>query len=402
MALLNQTIQWHITEVCKNRCKHCYIGPADNARRKNEELSFENLISILNNLEGIKKTGIEITNFAITGGDPFDHPSFEELLNELCIRNKNVKILGIPERITESNLAMLERFHITEYQVSLDGLAETHDAIRGKGSFDRTIEAITLLCQKSKIRSHIMFTLHSGNYTDLFPLITYLDNLNLAISFSFDLLIFEGMAAKGFQLLDSDIVEKILNRYHMESIRLKKENHKLRLREKIKFYETFGAARVNERFKNYSFVSGCSCGISGAAIEPNGDLYPCRRLPIKIGNLLDENYIELFINHPLMRKLRRVSSYTYCHNCDFGKICRGCPALSYSLVGSPFAQTPYCIYKKETIPFLQEPPLSCSAPEELEYLENNFLNQLAQNGIGENLSAISYYIHKELLKKDNS
>lgn len=398
MRLLNQNVQWHLTEVCSNRCKHCYIGDSTNNKRRESQLDFNGLLRILNNIgEFEKKYDVSAGVYSLTGGDPFEHPDFERLMEELYLRKKVIKILGIPERITKETLELLDKFHVDTYQLSLDGMQDTHDTIRGNGSFDKTINAIEMLNQYSRIHPHIMYTLHEKNCEELFELIEYLDYLGLDVSFSFDFLVLQGQAKSNFNIMDKTMVDRILEKYRKKLLELKERGSKLVLREKVKLFETFNVKDANVKFKQYSYVSGCPCGIGSVSILPNGDLLPCRRLPITIGNLTQEKYSDLFLNNVMMRKLRRISSYKLCWDCDYAKVCRGCPALSYSTTGDAFGELIYCNRKKKVEPELNEPPLDCTEEEEFEYIMNNLSSAIQKEGIEDNMEAIKYDIFRRYL-----
>lgn len=290
-----QTIQWHITEVCPNRCKHCYIGDVTNEERRCNELRLKEMIMILDNFQKFEnKYDAEIKHFVITGGDPFEHPDFKEFLEELNNRNKNITILGIPERISEENIRLLEKYHISQYQMSLDGMSETHDMIRGKGSFEKTIKALKLMNQTSKIYPAIMYTLHQQNCDEMIEVIDYLEQEGIEASFSFDFMVLEGLAKKNFQMLNKYQVDEILEKYRKKKAESRKKHSKLVLREKVKLFETFDIQDANEKFEKYTYISGCYCGLNGCSVLPNGDCLPCRRLPIKIGNLLQQDYTDIF------------------------------------------------------------------------------------------------------------
>lgn len=398
MKLLNQSVQWHITEVCPNRCKHCYIDGNTNYERRKNELNMDGLITILQNLDEFeRKFDVSIGTYVLTGGDPFEHADFEKLLSEIYLRGKIIKILGIPERISKETLMLLDRYNVDTYQVSLDGMKNTHDMIRGKGSFDRTIDAIRLMNELSNVHPHIMYTLHKQNCNEMFELIHYLGNSNLSVSFSFDFLVLEGQARKNFSMVNKEEVDEILIQYRKERLRLKEENSKLILREKVKLFETFDIEGANDKFKKYSYISGCMCGIASVAILPNGDLLPCRRLPITIGNLLEDSYSELFLNNVLMRKLRRISSYKMCGDCDYGKVCRGCPAVAYSVTGDPFDEMIYCNRKKKVEASLCEPPIDCTEKEEFAFVTNNLISSIQREGALANMSALKHDIYKRRL-----
>ncbi len=398
MKALYQSIQWHITEVCPNRCKHCYIDGMTNEERRCKELDFQGMLRILDNLRAFEeKYDVAINNFILTGGDPFEHPDFEKLLKELRARGKSISVLGIPERITKESLAMLESYQINQYQVSLDGMPDTHDMIRGKGSFDRTIKALKFMNQYSSILPAIMFTVHRQNWREMFDLIAYLEQEGIHTSFAFDFMVLEGSAKENFQLLDKEQVDELLEKYRKIRLQLKEKQSKLILREKVKLFETFDVTDANVKFEKYTYVSGCYCGLSSCCILPNGDCMPCRRLNLKIGNLLQESYTDLFVNHELMRRLRRISSFKMCCDCDYAKVCRGCAALAYSATGDAFGDMMYCSRKRSVEPKLHEPPLDCSEQEEFDYLTNTLKNAIQKEGIHSNKAAIKHNIYKAFI-----
>lgn len=144
MPIMNFSIQWHITEFCPNTCLHCYMGM--NPIEKHLSLfEFFSLLDKINVFEAQYKS--QINNVSITGGDPLSNPDWYEICNALRQQGKQVRILGIPEQVTDSNCSKLKELGISMYQVSLDGLKETHDKIRGAGSFDRTVNAIKKLSE---------------------------------------------------------------------------------------------------------------------------------------------------------------------------------------------------------------------------------------------------------------
>ena len=75
----------------------------------------------------------------ITGGEPLLHRSFKEInqmLPEFFIR----KILFTNGLLLNNKI--LSDLNVNEIQISIDGLEEAHDSIRGKGTFRLSIEAI--------------------------------------------------------------------------------------------------------------------------------------------------------------------------------------------------------------------------------------------------------------------
>jgi radical SAM protein with 4Fe4S-binding SPASM domain len=122
-------LELQITRRCNLRCRHCYIGPQEDV-----ELAPEEVSKVLEEFE--KLQGLRVI---ITGGEPLLHRDFGAIngfLPEYSLR----KIL-----ITNGTLLtdeVLKRLNLEEIQISVDGLQEAHDALRGQGTFSRSIDAV--------------------------------------------------------------------------------------------------------------------------------------------------------------------------------------------------------------------------------------------------------------------
>ena len=88
----------------------------------------------------------------------------------------------------------------------------------------------------------------------------------------------------------------------------------------------------------------CTAGDTLVTVEPNGDLYPCRRMPIQVGNMMETPLLKLYYGSDLFRSLRdrnRISDN--CQSCFYSKLCRGgLKCLSYAVTGDPFRSDPGC------------------------------------------------------------
>lgn len=64
----------------------------------------------------------------------------------------------------------------------------------------------------------------------------------------------------------------------------------------------------------------------------NGDLVPCRRMPIVVGNLLKDNMYELYKNNKVLKELRLNKIPDDCSECEHSEMCHGgLKCLTYAL-----------------------------------------------------------------------
>ncbi|MDE6377360.1 MAG: radical SAM protein, partial [Duncaniella sp.] len=159
--------QWHITDSCDQRCQHCYIFAEGHPTLI--EMSFDRARQVIDDCARMCSAMNRLPYFYITGGDPILHSRFWDILGLLKERDIPFTILGNPFHLNDQVCARLKENGCEKYQLSIDGLRATHDAIRKPGSFDTTIEKISVL-RRAGIRCAIMTTV-SGTNIDEIPAI---------------------------------------------------------------------------------------------------------------------------------------------------------------------------------------------------------------------------------------
>ena len=343
------SIQWHITTRCGNRCRHCYVfDGATFSKERANTLPPEGLREVLRRLlEFEKRYNAFFSHFAITGGDPLLREDWQDLVGELRRRGRIVHMMGNPETLTDENLERLSALGVRSFQMSLDGLEATHDAFRSPGSFQRTVEALRSLAEH-RIGGGIMFTLFPENAHELIPLLRFVAEETAAVSFAFDVGCFVGNASGMDARFRSEEIHRLFVAYLEEKERLLRRGAKLRIGEKANLLK---AARYEMgtfhplRPESVPVLSGCACGWNGVCLLSDGSVMACRRLPIKVGNLVEQSFEEVFLENEWMRRFRRPGPRAGCGSCDFYAVCRGCPASVYSLTGDCFAENPICFRK---------------------------------------------------------
>jgi len=329
-------IQWHITDRCNLRCEHCYQHSFDGT-----DPPLKMLLTILQRfIEAVNtfKTPARIT---LTGGEPFLRSDFFDLLDEIAKHRRLFRfaILTNGMLIVQQTARRLARMKPDYVQVSLDGMKETHEALRGQGSFAPAIEGIRQLV-RAGVRTLISFTASRRNVTD-FPAVAKLG------------------AELGVHRIWADRL--IPNSPEQQNLSLSPE-------ETWAFFETMQAARQSLQVgfirricgcistevmmhRALQFLVGggtmyrCTAGRSLVAVLPDGTLLPCRRLPIPVGNLMEQSLVELYQSSELLRQLREpgVAETSRCFSCVFSEGCGGgLRCLAFAMTGDPFSGDPGC------------------------------------------------------------
>lgn len=334
------TLQWHITERCNLHCRHCY-------RDKDQppDPSFENLMIVFNQfrqlLEKIQDTAKRSVrgHINIAGGEPLLHPDLFSLVNHIRANKREMTfaLLSNGEAIDDRTARKLKSCHPQFVQVSMDGGPLIHDAVRGTGSHRKVVAAVERLMRR-RIPVLISFTAFRDNYRDFTKVALIGKELNVKRIWA-DRLIPHGRGAElEYQVLNPDETFAFFRI-------IKKARHEM---EKTWFNKTEIAMHRALQF----LVGGgrpyhCTAGESLVTIMPNGDVLPCRRMPIAVGNIYQTPLTEIYFENDLFKKLRYPTAQDpACAGCAFKDGCRGgLKCLSFARTGHPFAADPGCWLK---------------------------------------------------------
>jgi len=124
-------VGWAITDRCNRRCLYC-----SRWQGKEKELSTEQIFGIINTLARMGSVRI-----SLTGGEPLLREDIGEIIDFIHTKSIETKLNSngglVKKRIKElRNLDILS--------LSLEGPEEIQDAIRGRGSYQETIEAASI------------------------------------------------------------------------------------------------------------------------------------------------------------------------------------------------------------------------------------------------------------------
>ena len=327
-------IQWHITNLCNLRCKHCY---QDDFSGKND-LNWSDLKkvseNVLSSLRGWNKTAC----IHLTGGEPLLKPELFLLLDDLD-QESIVDELGIITNgllIDREIMRRLSGFSkLRKIKVSLDGGdAETNDSIRQKGTFDRVMRNLPLIKKEERFEIIFMFTVMKRNFRSLPSLIHLCRDLGV-----------HGLIIERFIPLGR-------GRESLNEV-LSKEEWKEMVRMLSDFISTeeehsflpYQAFQVNFNGEEPELLGApCVVGVDGLCIMPEGNVFPCRRLPISIGNLLEAPLKQIWEESELLEKMRRKENLKgRCGRCEITD-CWGCRSLALALTGDYLEEDPHCWY----------------------------------------------------------
>jgi radical SAM protein with 4Fe4S-binding SPASM domain len=282
-------LELQITDACNLRCRHCYI-----AEPTRGELSPALVLAVLKEFEAMQ--GLRVM---ITGGEPLLHGQFGEInerLPEFFLRKvlfTNGLLLG---RETVKSLK------VDEIQVSIDGLEQAHDGLRGSGSFQRAMTA-----------------------------------LKLALDAGFDVSV-STMVHRG-NLADFDRLERLFKSMGIKDWTVDIPCASGRLEQNMEFHVT---PEEGGKYLGYGYGAGLhaasrgyGCGRHLASIAPDGAIAKCTFYSDRPAGDIAEGLL------PSWKKVRPVLLKDLSCSCEYLEVCRGGCRYRAELLGGKGAKDLY-------------------------------------------------------------
>jgi AdoMet-dependent heme synthase len=330
-------LQWDSTNECNLRCLHCYH--LDHVQDENQ-MSLLETKEMLDDLRDTAERWNMIPRISISGGEPLLR---EDLLEILDYTNQKKIVTAI---LTNGTLLSLKRAKeiyeagVRRIQISIDGKKEIHNQIRGKSfAYDKSLEGIAN-ASVSGIDVTVSMTLIQSNRYDFEEVIktsikagakkvgfkTYVPDKSLGINDP------EYINAEDAFLAFNE-AGRLIEKYSGDITVLTSDV----LWEIVKPNNPAKEIAMHQR----KYLTGCSAGYRALSVLSDGTVYPCRRLPIPIGNI-KEGIANLIVNNNIMQELRDLSKMERNAQCNKVSHCRGCRAVAYAVTGDFMAKDPMC------------------------------------------------------------
>lgn len=323
---------WEFTLGCNLRCSHC--GSSAGAPRV-DELDTQEVFDVC---EMLASTGCK--EVSLMGGEPLLRDDFVEVSN--CIKQLGMKLSVVSNGVlVNQHMDELADLKPEVVGISLDGMQESHETIRGAGTWQKAVDAIDLL-RSGGIQVTVITAVSKINYSDLPGMMDLLrpKGVNWQIQTAMPF----GNFRKEQTLSEEE--------YYATALFIAKE----RLREREDRMNVIGAhcyGYFSKVLPGCGGWKGCTAGISSIGITSDGGVVGC----LSMGNdrfiegNLRERKLEEVWNSPdafaYTRKFTREGLGENCRGCRYGRRCGGgCNSVSMALTGK-FHNDPYCFYSIE-------------------------------------------------------
>jgi radical SAM protein with 4Fe4S-binding SPASM domain len=329
----------NVTERCNLRCLHCYWD----CYGRNADPSLGTIGAILGQFQQLADSYYERGRPMLTlgGGEPCLRADLEDIVRMAVRRGFRVRMVTNAVLLDPARAAALRKAGLEVVQVSLDGATEaTHDGVRGRGNWRRTVAGISALKQARLFTILSCVLLPGINLEESPALLDRVRQWKVAGA-KFARPVQRGQASVHGLELQADYLETFR--------RILAHAEQTGYRRLLMFFDPLahllplqaGRARTSAW---HIATDLCQCN-NTELVEVDGgsgDVHYCR-LGVKLGNLWDQPLVDLWHHHPVLASLRRKTPAGSCRSCSAWAGCRGgCPAVVESRTGQVLLQDEAC------------------------------------------------------------
>jgi radical SAM protein with 4Fe4S-binding SPASM domain len=309
-----------LTQRCPQRCSFCVTAASDRLNKTREELSFEHLISLADQLQEL---GVHHVFF--TGGEPTIRRDFVKLVKEYLDRGIFPSTSTNGQFLNERILEELYSIGYTTMHFSIEGPEGIHDKITDmKGSYGRAIKNLELSLSMGFL-SAVSSVGIKDNYDYLPELVNELVKIKPK---AYRVLRFFPTNLESLALLPSrkQVEENIPKIYDICK------------RQGIPFFFKLSPGLLRERTPKdvYEICNSCEAGKIRLDILADGSVVPCKFFKTPdfiLGNIKTARLQEIWKNEKLrpFKGLNPAEFTGMCGKCRNKFNCYSCRAIAYNI-----------------------------------------------------------------------
>lgn len=288
-------VNFPVTTKCNAKCIMCNIWK----EKEKVEITPEQVRSIFSN-----DLFRNVVSVGVTGGEPTMRDDLGELVEKLCMSLPNLKSINLTtngintKRVVNTckNLNSICKTHDVQFgvSVSLDGIGEIHEYIRGvPKSFLKTKETIYELKKISGIGVSVGSTICKYNYSSVNDVLDWCIKNDVYCMFRLATII-ERLHNKNCE--DNMIIDKCAKEYLIDFFLKLSQMRTITYERKLHYRQLADIMRNNctRKFR-------CVFITKGVVVDSHGDMFYCTVSSRKIGNVLESSAHDIYFNFANLR-----------------------------------------------------------------------------------------------------
>ncbi|MCW4045556.1 MAG: radical SAM protein [Candidatus Bathyarchaeota archaeon] len=341
-------VSWNVTRKCNLKCPHCYINATKNELQG--ELNTEEAKGLIDQISEVSKPLL-----ILSGGEPMLRNDIFELIRYGAEKGLRMGLGSNGALIDAAAAKKLKDAGIKTVSISLDSnIPVQHDEFRGvAGSWEKAVNAIKAL-RENGVLVQVNTTLTQQNHRQIDEIMSLAEQLGVE-NFHLFFLVPTG---RGVKIAD---ISPTMYEDMIKATFAKTAKHKLNVRPSCA--PQFMRIAKDMGLDMRQWIRGCIAGLYYCRVYPNGDITPCPYLPVKLGNIREKTFNDIWFNSTVFKTLRDFDALKgKCGACEHRSVCGGCRARAYGLSsdfidfcgdlheptelkGDYLAEDPWCVYQ---------------------------------------------------------
>jgi radical SAM protein with 4Fe4S-binding SPASM domain len=309
-----------LTYKCNLKCAFCYAACGE-VHPVKETVSFESgkrLIDIICN-------DAKVPSVSFTGGEPMLNKNIYRLIAYAKKRDMRVNLITNGTLISAKSAKELKSSGLDSAQVSLEGVnAQSHELLTQiPGSYDKTVRGIDNL-NGAGITTHTNTTLTKANCENAVSIPQFVKDRFGFTRCSMNLIIptGSGLSNRSLFIAYSDagpIIWKIHDAARLAEV-------------EFMWYSPLPMCIFNTVGQGLG-AKGCSACDGLLSIGPDGSVLPCSAYPEPVGNVLTQQFTEIWQSSNALKIREKKIAPQGCQNCEDFALCNGACPLYWNVFG---------------------------------------------------------------------
>ncbi|HLL13666.1 MAG TPA: GDL motif peptide-associated radical SAM/SPASM maturase [Pyrinomonadaceae bacterium] len=333
---------WEITLACDLKCQHCGSRAG---KRRPSELSTEECLDLVRQMARLGTR--EVT---LIGGEAYLRRDWLEIIREIRLQGMNCTLQTGGLHLNEERIRQAADAGLQGAGVSIDGLKDLHDRLRGvKGSFEAAFNALRLL-KKYDLAPSVNTQITSGVIPQLRELMHLFIDAG-ARDWQLQLTVAMGRAADHPELLlqpyEMLVLMPLISELYTEGL---EHDFHVQPGNNIGYFGPYEAVWRGKDEHGVHWMS-CNAGQNTLGIEADGAIKGCPSLPTSPytgANIRDLTLEDIWNTTPELSFTRTRTTadlWGFCGTCYYADVCRaGCTWTTHVLFGRA-GNNPYCHHR---------------------------------------------------------